>query len=91
MLKIIKARFSSKCAETGKPLAKGTMITYDTEARKAYHMHSTKGAEAMAESLTDDSQQDIKTDTEQFYDRVAAGLVQAQEDAYLDSQWERIR
>jgi hypothetical protein len=48
MLKQMTARFSSKCAETGKPLNKGDQIIYDPIARKAYHLESQKAGECEA-------------------------------------------
>ena len=41
-MKLITAKFNSKCTETGKPLKKGDTIYYDPTTRRAYH----KDAEA---------------------------------------------
>jgi hypothetical protein len=36
-MRLIKAKFHSRCAETGRPLIKGDEIYFDTTTRKAYH------------------------------------------------------
>ncbi len=36
MVKFIEARFSSTCAETGKPIRKHDSILYDTVTKKVY-------------------------------------------------------
>ena len=36
-MRLIIAKFNSKCAETGKPLRRGDEIYFDTNTRKAYH------------------------------------------------------
>jgi len=37
---IMKARFSSTCAETGKNILKGTEMAYYPKVKKAYHADS---------------------------------------------------
>lgn len=37
-MRVITARFNSVCAQTGKPLKKGTLIQYDPTTKKAYHI-----------------------------------------------------
>lgn len=39
-VRIIAAKFSSKCAETGKKIKKGDKILYNYDTKKAYSMES---------------------------------------------------
>lgn len=39
-MRTIKAKFNSRCAETGAILQRGTQIMYDDSTRKAYHYDS---------------------------------------------------
>lgn len=67
-MKKITAKFTSKCAETGRTLRKGDTIFYDPFARKAYHLESSKAKDFEAEQERSS----------------VAGYIQAQEDAYFD-------
>lgn len=69
-MEFITAKFSSKCAKTGRTIKKGDPIAYDRAGKKAYCQHShsySAGAPIRGEvdSLAD--------------------YVQAQEDAYFDN------
>jgi len=41
-MKFITAKFKSKCAETGKPIAKGENCLYDNVNKKVYSVSSSK-------------------------------------------------
>lgn len=68
-MKKITAKFNSKCAETGKPLKRGTDIYFDYNTRKAYHIES----EAVQKYLNN-----IEADSIRAY-------IDAQESAYFDN------
>ena len=42
-MKKIRAKFNSKCAETGKSIRKGDEMFYDYATKKAYHISTNKG------------------------------------------------
>ena len=46
--RILKARFKSKCAETGKVINKGDECIYYPLGKKVYHMDSKQAAEYRA-------------------------------------------
>lgn len=71
MKKVIIARFNSKCAGTGKAIRKGTSMLYDTVSKKCYH----KDSKAYDEH---------ENGTSKSFDP-AAGMIQANEDAYFDN------
>lgn len=42
-MKQIKAKFASKCSETGATIRKGDVMIYDYSSRKCYSIHSDTG------------------------------------------------
>ena len=72
-MKIIYAKFTSKCAETGRTIKKGEQIAYDYSSKKAYCTGSSKFKEAMQGRAQEQERNDD------------AGYVSAQEDAYFDN------
>jgi hypothetical protein len=69
MKKIIYAKFSSQCAETGQTIKKGDRMVYDTSSKKCYTIASKKAVEFMNSPADQD----------------AADMVQANEYAYFDT------
>ena len=69
MLKIITAKFSSQCAETGQKIKKGERMLYDSFVRKCYAIASKKAVEFMNSPA----------------DQGAADMVNANEEAFFDT------
>lgn len=69
MKKIIYAKFSSLCAETGRKIRKGDRIVYDASIKKTYSMASTMAIDFINQPADQD----------------AANMVQANEDAFFDT------
>lgn len=67
MMKIMTARFTGTCAETGKPLKRGTTIVYDSVERKAYHPDSQK-ARDHGNGMPDNDGQLVEAQTEAIFD-----------------------
>lgn len=65
-MKLIHAKFNSKCAETGRIIKQGDVILYDYSTKKCYCEHS--------QTFVDYNKEDS-----------AAGMIQANEDAYFDN------
>ncbi len=63
MLKIIVAKFSSKCAASGKRLQKGDTIVYDVNRKLAYHPSYSP-----SETITDESRY-VQAQEEAYFDR----------------------
>jgi hypothetical protein len=76
MFRMITARFNGKCAETGKPLLKGSQIGYDDIARKAYHLDSDKAKNELDPNIPATEGKPgnnhdallVQAETEAFYD-----------------------
>lgn len=64
-MKKITARFSSKCAETGKTIRKGEEMYYDYSEKKCYHLTSMKAQSQNTDSRYNDFVQDPG---EQYFD-----------------------
>ncbi len=45
----IRARFNSKCAETGKPINKGDECVYYPSSKQVFHMESTQAGKLKAD------------------------------------------
>jgi hypothetical protein len=68
-MKTITAKFNSRCAETGYPIKKGDKIVYCYQTRKAYCLQSPIAKDFLYKESIDP----------------AAGMIQANEDAYFDN------
>ena len=71
LLKLIKAKFRSRCPETGKTIHRGDATYYDVVNKQAYH--PTADIVRIFESKQ--AEQDLNT----------ANHIQAQEEAYFDN------
>ena len=71
-MKQIFAKFTSKCAETGRTLKKGDLIFYDYTTRKAYHANALTVKQWKEQEEQDSERRNIQ------------GYVEAQEAAYWD-------
>lgn len=70
-MRVIAAKFNSKCAETGNKIKKGDTCLYDATSRKVYATTSTTFKHNQA--------------TEEAETRSTASYVNAQEEAYFDN------
>jgi hypothetical protein len=73
-IKLINAKFTSKCADTGAKIKKGEQMYYDYAAKKCYCMTSKT---ATAEVQKQDGQAEAENGLKSY--------VQAQEDAFFDN------
>ena len=71
-LKMINAKFRSKCAETGKTIYKGDVCFYDYQYKQVFH--PSADIVRIRQSQVDQKEADSTRQT-----------IQAQEDAYFDN------
>ena len=50
MKKLITAKFTSRCAETGNQIKKGEKMVYDTDTKKCYSIEVDKNAADMVQA-----------------------------------------